>query len=59
MDGKKSSWDATRHLRRNLDPKVCFFFDRTRFEEDQINNLYDPIPNPQSPIPNPQSPIPI
>ena len=41
MDGKKSSWDATKHLRRNLDPKVCFFFDRTRFEENQINNLYE------------------
>ena len=41
MDGKKSSWDPMKHLRRNLDPKVCFFFDRTRFEEDQINNLYE------------------
>ena len=41
MDGKKSSWDAMKHLRRNLDPKVCFFFDRTRFEENQINNLYE------------------
>ena len=41
MDGKKSSWDPMKHLRRNLDPKVCFFFDRTQFEEDQINNLYE------------------
>ena len=41
MDGKKSSWDAMKHIRRNLDPKVCFFFDRTRFEKDQINNLYE------------------
>ena len=41
MDGKKSSWDAMKHLRRNLDPKVCFFFDRTQFEENQINNLYE------------------
>ena len=41
MDGKKSSWDAMKHLRRNLDPKVCFFFDRTQFEESQINNLYE------------------
>ena len=41
MDGKKSSWDPMKHLRRNLDPKVCFFFDRTQFEENQINNLYE------------------
>ena len=41
MDGKKSSWDPMKHIRRNLDPKVCFFFDRTQFEEDQINNLYE------------------
>ena len=41
MDGKKSSWDAMKHIRRNLDPKVCFFFDRTRFEKDEINNLYE------------------
>ena len=41
MDGKKSSWDPMKHLRRNLDPKVCFFFDRTMFEENQINNLYE------------------
>ena len=41
MDGKKSSWDPMKHLSRNLDPKVCFFFDRTQFEEDQINNLYE------------------
>ena len=41
MDGKKSSWDPMKHLRRNLDPKVCFFFDRTLFEENQINNLYE------------------
>ena len=41
MDGKKSSWDPMKHLRRNLDPKVCFFFDRKQFEEDQINNLYE------------------
>ena len=41
MDGKKSSWDPMKHIRRNLDPKVCFFFDRERFEEDQINNLYE------------------
>ncbi len=41
MDGKKSSWDPMKHLRRNLDPKVCFFFDREQFEENQINNLYE------------------
>jgi len=41
MDGKKSSWDPMKHIRRNLDPKVCFFFDRQQFEEDQINNLYE------------------
>ena len=41
MDGKKSSWDAMKHLRRNIDPKVFFFFDRTQFEENQINNLYE------------------
>ncbi len=41
MDGKKSSWDPMKHLRRNLDPKVCLFFDRTQFEENQINNLYE------------------
>ena len=41
MDGKKSAWDPMKHLRRNLDPKVCFFFDRTQFEENQINNLYE------------------
>ena len=41
MDGKKSSWDPLKHLRRNLDPKVCFFYDREKFEENQINNLYE------------------
>jgi Ca2+ transporting ATPase len=41
MDGKKSSWDPMKHIRRNLDPKVCFFFDREQFEENQINNLYE------------------
>ena len=41
MDGKKSSWDPMKHLRRNLDPKVCLFFDREQFEENQINNLYE------------------
>ena len=41
MDGKKSSWDPMKHLRRNLDNKVCFFFDRTQFEENQINNLLE------------------
>ena len=28
-------------IRRNSDPKVCFFFDREQFEENQINNLYE------------------
>ena len=41
MDGKKSSWDPMQRLRRNLDPKVCLFYDRTQFEENQINNLYE------------------
>ena len=41
MDGKKSSWDPMKHLRRNLDPKVCLFFDREQFEENQINNIYE------------------
>jgi Ca2+ transporting ATPase len=41
MDGKKSSWDPLKHIRRNLSPKVCLFFDETRFEPKQINNLYE------------------
>ena len=41
MDGKKSSWDPMKHIRRNLDPKVCLFFDRELFEENQIHNLYE------------------
>ncbi len=41
MDGKKSSWDPLKHIRRNLSPKACLFFDENRFEPKQINNLYE------------------
>ena len=41
MDGKKSSWDPMKHIRRNLDKDVCMFYDRSRFEKHQINNLFE------------------
>jgi len=41
MDGKKSSWDPLKHIRRNLSPKACLFFDEKRFEPKQITNLYE------------------
>lgn len=41
LDGKKSSWDALKHIRNNLDPTVCFFFDSRKFADGQINNLYE------------------
>ena len=39
MDGKKSSWDPLKHIRRNLSPKVCLFFDEKLFDPKQITNL--------------------
>ena len=41
MDGKKSSWDPLVHIRRNLDPRVCLFFDTTQFQPKQIQNLFE------------------
>ena len=41
MDGKKSYWDPLVHIRRNLDPSVCLFFNTTMFEPKQINNLFE------------------
>jgi len=41
MDGKKSYWDPLLHIRRNLDPNVCLFFNTTIFEPKQINNLFE------------------
>jgi Ca2+ transporting ATPase len=41
MDGKKSYWDPLLHIRRNLDPNVCLFFNTTLFEPKQINNLFE------------------
>ena len=41
LDGKKSSWDPLKHIRRNLDPKVCMFFDTTQFEPKKITNLFE------------------
>jgi hypothetical protein len=41
MDGKKSSWDPLKHIRRNLSPKACLFFDENRFDPKQITNLYE------------------
>ena len=41
MDGKKSSWDPMKHIRRNLDKEVCMFYDRSKFEKHQINNLFE------------------
>ena len=41
MDGKKSYWDPLVHIRRNLDPSVCLFFNTTMFEPKEINNLFE------------------
>lgn len=41
LDGKKSSWDPLKHIRRNLDPKICLFFDTNVFEPKQISNLFE------------------
>ena len=38
MDGKKSSCDPLKHIRRNLSPKACLFFDENSFAPKQITN---------------------
>ena len=41
MDGKKSSWDPIKHVRINLDKTICMFYDKEKFEKNQINNLHE------------------
>ena len=41
MDGKKSSWGELKHIKINLDKKFCMFYDKNKFEKNQINNLYE------------------